>query len=71
MILYEPGSYLDDLIKRYQVAGLPIVAEENGEPQSGATTALIRPTSLSCGGRRLALGNSTLCSVRNGTIDIS
>lgn len=70
IILYAPGSVYDDIVKVDLAAGTLIVADEDPEPDIGATTGIIKPSSLSCRGALLALGNSTVCNMTE-TVNVS
>ena len=68
--MYAPGSYYDELVQAHLAAGTVIVAEED-EPRLGATIGLVKPNSLSCGGARLALSNSSSCDTTETTNNVS
>ena len=71
LILYAPGSYYDEEVQEDLAAGKVIVAEEDDEPGLGATIGLVKPNSLSCGGARLALSNSTSCNTTETIVNVS
>lgn len=52
-------------------SGTVIVADEDPEPNLGAVTGIVNPSSLSCGEALLALGNSTLCNTTEETVNVS
>lgn len=62
LILYAPGSYFDEVVQARLAAGTVVVAEEDDEPGLGATTGIVKPNSLSCGGALLTLSNSSSCN---------
>ena len=71
MILYAPGSVYDDILQAHLAAGTVIVAEEDDEPELGATTGIVKPNSLSCGRAGSALHYSTSCNTTVGTVNVS
>ena len=71
MILYAPDSFYDEVVKSHLAAGKVVVAEEDDEPELGATTRIVKPNSLSCRGARLVLSDSTLCNTREETVNVS
>lgn len=71
MILYAPGSVFDDTVKQQIAAGVVVVADEDDEPELGATINLVKPNSLACKGERLLLNNSTSCNATKETVNSS
>ena len=71
MILYAPGSVFDDTVKQQVAAGAVVVADEDDEPELGATLNLVKPNSLACNGERLPLNNSTFCNTTKETVNVS
>ena len=71
MILYAPNSFYDAVVKSHLAAGMVIVADEDDEPELGATTRIVKPNSLSCWGARLALSNSTFCNTGEEAVNVS
>ena len=71
LILYAPGSLFDEEVQAHRAAGTVIVAEEDDEPGSGASTGLIKPNSRSCGEARLALTNSSSCNTTETIVNVS
>ena len=70
-MLYEPGSYYDEMVEAQLAAGIVIVAEEDDEPVLGATTGIVRPSRLACGGIGLVLSNSTSCNKTEEMANVS
>ena len=63
MILYAPGSFFDDVVKQQIAAGSVVVADQDDEPELGATINLVNPNTLACEGfKRLLINNSTFCN---------
>ena len=71
MIIYAPGSHFDDIVKQQIAAGAVVVADEDDEPELGATISLVKPNSLVCKGERLPLNNSTFCNTIKETVHVS
>ena len=71
MILYAPGSVFDDIVKQQIAAGTVVVAEEDDEPELGATINLVKPNSPACRGELLLLNNSTFCNTTKETVNVS
>ena len=72
LILYAPGSVYDGIVEADLAAGTVIVADEDPEPNLGATAGIAKPSSLSCRRALPALGgNYTFCNTTEGTIDVS
>ena len=71
MILYAPGSAFDDIVKQQLAAGAVVVADEDDEPELGATLNLVKPNSLACKGERLLLNNYTSCNITKETVNVS
>lgn len=71
IILYAPGSVYDDVVKADLAAGIVVVADEEPEPNLGATTGIVKPSSLSCKGALLALGDATSCNMTEETVNVS
>lgn len=68
LIIYASGSIYDQEVRAKLAAGTVVVAEEDDELGLRTTTGLVQPNSLSCGGARLALSNSTSCNDTTETI---
>ena len=71
MILYAPGSHFDDIVKDQVAAGAVVVADEDDEPELGATINLFKPNSLAFKGERLLFNNSTLCNTTKEKANVS
>ena len=71
MILYASGSVYDDVVKADLAAGTVVLAEEDDEPELGATTGIVKPNSLSCRGVGLALDYSMPCKRMKNTVNVS
>lgn len=71
IILYAPGSVYDDIVKADLAAGIVVVADEEPDPNLGATTGIVKPSSLSCNGASLALGDATSCNITEETVNVS
>lgn len=68
LIIYASGSPYDEEVRAKLAAGTVVVAEEDDELGLRTTTGLVKPNSLSCGGARLALSDSTSCDNTTETI---
>ena len=71
MILYAPGSAFDDVVKQQVAAGAVVVADQDDEPEFGATMNLVKPNSLACKGEWLPLNNFTFCNATRETANVS
>ena len=47
-----------------------VVADEESEPEVSAATGIVNPSSLSCRGALLALGNFTFCNTTEKTFNV-
>ena len=70
LILYAKGSLFDEVVQAHLAAGKVIVAEEDDEPELGATIGIVKPNSLACGRAGLTLGNSTSCNISDDEMSV-
>ena len=70
ILLYAPGTVFDDVVKAYLAAGTVVVADEDDEPEVGASIRVVKPNSLSCVGGRLSLANSMYCNTTRETVNV-